>query len=104
MQQAGIRLVCQGILLRLRVPAGVAVGVRKLYLAAVNVANQSVVIVHGLIHALDVHILGLRAGDFEIQSGRGPSLGNYAQQECQDARSQSWTPISSPPLLLVIAS
>src|SRR5579864_9466389 len=101
-EQMRIGRVGERILCRSGVAARVTVGVWKIKLAALDLMQQGMVIVHGLVHALDVHVFGPSGRDLEIESGGRATLGKDAQKKRKDPGSQSWPPISFAPLFFVV--
>src|SRR5579864_9398655 len=101
-EQLGVSRIGERILRGSGLAPGVAIGIGKIELTAFYLVKQSMVIVHGFIHALDVHVFGLGIRNLEIESGGCASLGNDSQKKREYPGSESWPAISLPPLFLVI--
>src|SRR5258706_3613894 len=67
-------------------------------------AEEMTVILHCVIHTLDVHVLSLLSGDLEIDCPERPHFRYQPQEEREDSASKPRLAIHRTPLMLVVAA
>src|SRR5258708_7498035 len=67
-------------------------------------AEEMTVILHCVIHTLDVHVLSLLSGDLEIDCPERPHFRYPPQEEREDSASKPRLAIHRTPLMLVVAA
>src|SRR6202040_3606185 len=67
-------------------------------------AEEMTVILHCVIHTLDVHVLSLLSGNLKVDCLERPYFRYQPEEECEDSASESGRAIHRAPLVLVVAA
>src|SRR5579859_1720319 len=98
-----VSLVRQQIFSSAGFPARVDVQISERELPSPFFLQQTAIRIHGLIDALDVHILGLGGGNLEGYRFKRTHFRNNLQEERQHASAKAWPAVSLAPFLLVLS-